>query len=240
MSFKDKLIEFLKLEKWKIIIALAGPYFWIFLRFSYNYFQGILEINLFISFLLAQFHPFLVFSHLLESIIMYPFACSIILLFKACKQRKFQKLRSDKAMFSLIIAGILIFNPLTVNIILALLAILLISPHKPYGVEIVGVMPGSLAQKMNLKPGDYIIEIELGKYTLVERNKTYEQVFINKYRKPIRNSSDMSEVFNRVSEWNSIQVGFFGGNAISSSLGDKIHTTLGIKVRDAQGNEAIL
>jgi len=245
MSFKDKLKEFLRPDKEKIIIALILPYLSYFLPRFYGYLRGYIDYDILKLMMFSQFYyPKYIFINLMLAIIMYPFSCSIILLISYHKQKKLSELKKDKQMLLLTSAGIIIFNPLTIEMISFLILVLaVLQKGSIYGIPMVDgvliteVMPNSVAQDLGLKPGLRRVEIETGRYVM---HGNIPQ-FINKYGKLIRNTSDIVEVFNNVPEWNRIYIRFLGGESIGSYLGEnKTYTKLGIKVRDRYGNEAVL
>ena len=101
--------EFLKPNKEKIILAPIIIIIWYAIKLLIIYASGGIAL------------PFRLTGGLvIELIIYYPFACAIYWFFKTRKGKK------DKNLSSKIIISAIIFNPVTINIILVTLLILLV------------------------------------------------------------------------------------------------------------------
>jgi len=217
MSFKDKLIEFLKPDKIKLLFALIVPVFWeIFLRLVILIFKGpIPEGAAVIKVQLPLWY--IVISYFISIILFYPSACSFVFIYKYRTT-----LIKEKILLIFTALGIIIFNPVVLAILLLSPFIILSMFKPPQGLYVVGVIPNSPASE-----GGNWIE---GK-TILKLNNT-----------PVITITDALNVLENFhpDEWIPIKT---KGTYDSIRLGK--HPTLerayiGIKVRDINGTEAVL
>lgn len=237
----EKLIEFLRLEKRKITVAILIPYVWNFMLYSILFAISLREnviglptFGKFLFSLAAKAHIFLV-----ESIIFYPSACATVVLY----DKRLKGLREDKELYRLVKIGLLVFNPLSIEI--ATRSFLLILFLREYekrapqmGLTILEVYPNSPAEAMGLKgeKGRVIELIEYRRYGWVGNARTIIKN-ITKRNPSISDAKEILEYIDINNTFDELYIEIYlGGGYLEhpSSL------PVGVRVRDAQGNEAIL
>ncbi len=157
----------------------------------------------------------------------YPFVCAVLVLF-SFKSERIRNLR-EKGFYGPVVAGLLFFNPISSGLLLALLivAVNIISYGEipqPEGLTVVEVYPNSPASTYwDLKEGTVVFKI----------NGT-----------SINNINQAISIINKTRSSEKIWVDYSGGKSAlflliaNPEFPDRGY--LGIKVRDVQGNEAIL
>ncbi len=228
-------MEFLKPNKRKLVLTLLLPMFWLLVG------ALILKIYLLVQPLLYSealivisdkrgidnlsvvVYFIKVLAYLFESLLNYPFACSIVLLYDYYQKNKLGILRHDKTLLLLIVTGILVFNSISLEIIARLIFIGSISLFQPqYGLKVVEVYPDSPVLESNrLREGDTITRIN---NVLVE------------------NVDQAIEISNKLGVDDSIWLDHDGHQTEYWLIAHENFNRgyLGIKVRDASGREAIL
>jgi hypothetical protein len=156
------LLEFLRPSKSKIILALLIPYIYSGMVFLFGYVIAYIT-NSQVSFLFIPLPVLLIVSSLFESLITYPFTCGLITLFNKWRNKTLGGLRKDRKGLFLVSISIIIFNPLSLRLIL--LAVILIpflfqEYGLPCGVLIADVFKGSPAERAGLQENEIILVID--------------------------------------------------------------------------------
>ncbi len=222
-----KLVEFLAPSKFKISVALLLPAFWAVAMFlAGKIYLGLFKIEAFpvTPFYKFELLPILLFiiGYLVQSLLYYPFACSIIAIFDSYRKDELRLLKKDKVLVTLILLG-LAFNPVALIIILytPFLAINAIRP--PEGVYVLEVLPDSpIGDRGKWLVGKIIVEVNGNK---------------------IRNIDDMLEFLDEFEpgEWLRIRTRGGSSGAVNPSKHPSLERAyLGIRVRDNQGRELVL
>jgi len=215
---REKLVEFLKPDKRKIIITLILPSSWMIVRlFSSNIlgFEGAVMIKLPLT-----TH---VINYLFESLIFYPFACSLAVLFEYYKKREMKYLKKDKGMLALVSLGILIFNPVVIPILALSPYLLSYWMKAPHGLYVMDIIPDSPATgRGEWMQGRTIIALDNAEITEV---------------------GDAIEILDKSRSGDWLKITTSDGSSGSVRLGSHPKETrayIGIKVRDKNRAEAIL
>jgi hypothetical protein len=156
------LSEFLGPTKSRIILALIVPYIYSAIVILSEYMTACASDSQVSLLALPAQYVFLIAGALFESLITYPFACGLITLFGRARSKKLGDLRGDREGLLLVSLSILIFNPLSLRLILV--ALILISfPSQaglPCGVLVAGVYGGSPADLAGLRENEIILAFD--------------------------------------------------------------------------------
>ena len=152
--------EFLRPNKYKIILALLVPYIYagivILAGHAGNFISGS-QISILIP-LPVQYVSLVIYG-LLESLVTYPFACALTIFFSRLRTKTLSELKKDRKGLLLASLSILIFNPLSLRLIL--LAVILIAfpvqAGLPCGVLVVDVFEDSPAYLAGLQENEIIL-----------------------------------------------------------------------------------
>lgn len=156
------LTEFLRPTRSKIILALFIPYIYSGIVVLIGYIIAYM-VNSPTSLLIIPLPVFLIAGALFESLVTYPFTCGLITLFKKLRTKTLGKLKSDRKGILLISLSVLIFNPISLR--LMLVAILLLSfPVQEYGlpcgVLVADVFKDSPAELAGLQENEIILAFD--------------------------------------------------------------------------------
>jgi|GEM_PF-1785302 len=155
-------LEFLRPDKSKIILALLIPYIYSGMVLLSGYLMSYVT-NSPISLLIIP-EPFILFAFsLFESLVTYPFTCGLIALYRKLRTRNLGDLARDMKGLLTVSISVIIFNPLSLRMIL--LSLILISyPLQEYGlpcgVLIAGVFNDSPAELAGLQRDEIILAFE--------------------------------------------------------------------------------
>jgi hypothetical protein len=212
----SELKEFLKPDRYKVIVSLLLPYFFI----------GV-AIRSFLAFGIGVF--------LIESIFVYPFICSLFAIVRAFRERKIRKTFSSKTNLLLIVVGLIFFNPLNAILYFNMLYLFVISafyyPPMPM-VEIVSIAPDSPFIESGLKPGYKIYTVETYNSAWVRIDKTTRKEEIKNYRKfRIHNTSEYFASLNNAAIGERIKQTTINGDKYTITKTQNI-TDWGIDVKD--------
>jgi hypothetical protein len=157
------LSEFLRPTKSRIILALVIPYIYSGIVILGGHIVAYATNSQVSLLVLSAQYLFLIAGALFESLVTYPFACGLITLFSKARRRKLGDLRRDRKGILLVSLSILVFNPLSLRLIL--LAIILIAfPIQefglPCGVLVAGVYGGSPAGLAGLRENEIILSFD--------------------------------------------------------------------------------
>jgi len=152
-------LEFLRPTRSKIILALLIPYIYSGMVFLSGYITAYVT-NSPVSLLIIPLPVLLVAFSLFESLVTYPFTCGLIALFGKLRTKTLGDLARDGKGLLSVSLSVLIFNPLSLRLIL--LAVILISfPVQDYGlpcgVLIAGVFKDSPAERAGLQESEIIL-----------------------------------------------------------------------------------
>lgn len=155
------LTEFLRPTKSKIILALLIPYIYLAIVVTREYIISTMT-NSPASSLVVPASLFLIAGSLLESVITYPFACSLVVLFNKARSKTLGDFKSDRKGMLMVSLSILILNPLSLNLILAALILTSFSLQAglPCGVLVAGVYKDSPAEIAGLQENEIILAFD--------------------------------------------------------------------------------
>jgi len=239
---KEKLKEFLKPDKKKIAIAVLVPYIWNFIlyliAFTISLRESVIGLSTFEKFLVSLVGKADIF--LVSSIVFYyPFACAIVILY----EKRFKGLQEDKELYRLVKIGLLVLNPLSLEILLRTFLLILFfrgyektAPQN--GLTILEVYPNSTANTIGLKgeEGRIIELIEYRRYGWVENTRAV----VKNITKRNPSITDAKEILGYINPDDTFDELYFEIYLGGGYLEHPSSLPLGIKVRDAQGNEAVV
>lgn len=210
------LFQFLKPNKRKIIYSLITSILW---NISILIVPSLLEFfspSVPPTKIILLGTPFSIFlGILLESILYYPFACSLTTIYDFYKKEGISKLFEKKYLLSLVLVCLIVFNPIGYLYILSLLTYITPSNTWSCGAYVVEIIPGSPAES-SVKMGEAIIKIN---------------------DRMIHNASDFIDVMNTTKAGEQIDVYLLGGSSFTVNLAqsptNQTKGFLGVRVRDA-------
>ncbi len=238
-----RVLEFLKPDKKRVVLALLVPYlerfFYYFISWIILLFQegvSMPPLTDFIPSLLGRSIYLLV-----ESVIYYPFACSVVVLFNYYRGEGIRELRVNRRLFTYVVIGLLVFNPFSVNLALvigemAAYRYYYTRPTPFIGLKVVEVQPSSAAEKMGIEKGLIISKIGYSRRERVEGK--WRVTEIRKVNPSIEDAKEVLGYIDRADPKDQIVINTFGG--LGHYIGHMESETLGIRVRDVNGTEAIL
>lgn len=230
----DQINNFLKPKKSKIAVALALPYIWWIFLWSLT----------FVRIVTSQFEPILspleitflgLFSMVIKfvffSLLMYPFACSIVALIDSYKSKEIRKYYKQKGNLILVLVGLLFFNPLgLIALFITPLFIYATFINPTPAVQVVDIDHNSPLLD-TLRPHMVIEEIRVRKYDETFENGKYIDEIVYERKTRIENSTVFYAILNNTNIEDSLSFETDGGSSYSFYVKENI-TDWGITVKD--------
>jgi hypothetical protein len=224
---REELVEFLRPDKRRVAIAVLLPYLWVGVRLAISFLSSKIWGGRFIAPVL-HLSPvsaaISILAGLLESLLYYPFACALVLALDYHRKGELGRLLGNRRLLGLEIAGLVLFNPPVMGALLLLAMIGIYALMAPqYGLEVIEVYPdsptigfGSLREGSTItKINDILIFNATQATEILDKSKPGEKIELHYDRRHI--------TLYVLKEHKNLTRGY-----------------LGIRVRDAQGNEVIL
>ncbi len=234
---KTELKEFLKPDRNKVITSLLLPYFFLGLGI-FLYGIGVVfgvEFSKPLSEYLPAFGFLFFLSAFTQSILVYPFVCSLFAFVRSFKKGSIKEILQPKITPLLILLGLVFFNPVMATFYLKILTLFTISalyyPPMPM-VQVVSISPDSPFVTSGIKPSYKIYTIEIFSLEEIIIEKYHRKIERKNYRKfRIKNTTDFFNALGNAS----VGEGFLVTTVDGSEYGLKKTentTNWGIEVRD--------
>lgn len=224
---KEKIIEFLRPDKRKVILSILLPYIWVIFGLSLILYFSSSDNAIFVYPSVPHEVIFIIFyliENLVMSVFIYPLACSIILIVDYYKTGRIKEISDDKGFLGFIIFTILVFNPTSLKFIGILIyiftSLLSTTPSYRGGVEIVEVAPNSLAEYIRIEPNDIIVSVKIIRNDAVIADKRIE------------NSADFFKTLNKTKPGDYIIFRKLGGSSYGHLLQEHEIGEWGFKIRE--------